>query len=78
MLKLAVSKRIKEFVGGGGFMFAMCSATDSYDIALCAEGTDICAHFFDGDAADTEPDSKLDFQSPLLSKFLFRKKSNDL
>ena len=40
-LKLAVVKRIKEYVGGGGFMFAMCSATDTYDIALAAEGVDI-------------------------------------
>ncbi len=42
-LKLGVVKKVKEYVGGGGFMFAMCSATDSYDIALAADGTDICA-----------------------------------
>src|SRR6478736_5912842 len=41
-LKLAVVKKIKEFVTGGGFLFAMCSATDSFDIALAAEGLDIC------------------------------------
>jgi hypothetical protein len=41
-LKLAVAKKIREFVIGGGYLFAMCSATDSYDIALAAEGTDIC------------------------------------
>lgn len=45
-LKLAVAKKISEFVTGGGFMFAMCSATDTYDIALAAEGTDICAAVF--------------------------------
>ena len=60
-LKLAVTKKIKEYVVGGGFMFAMCSATDTYDIALAAEGTDICAAIYDGDAADPNPDSKLDY-----------------
>ncbi len=60
-LKLAVVKRIKEYVAGGGFMFAMCSATDSYDIALAAEGLDICAEYYDGDAADPTAQSKLDF-----------------
>jgi hypothetical protein len=59
--KLAVAKKIKEFVSGGGFMFAMCSATDSYDIALAAEETDICAAVFDGDAADANAQAKLDF-----------------
>ena len=42
-------------------MFAMCSATDSYDIALAAEGLDICAEYYDGDAADPTAQSKLDF-----------------
>jgi hypothetical protein len=59
--KLAVVKRIKEYVIGGGFMFAMCSATDSYDIALAAEGVDICAQIYDGDAADPNAQEKLDF-----------------
>ncbi|MBL0262080.1 MAG: asparagine synthetase B [Saprospiraceae bacterium] len=67
-LKLAVAKSIKLYVGGGGFMFAMCSATDSYDIALSAEGLDICAQYFDGDAADLSAGSKLDF----LKTFAFR------
>ena len=48
-LKLAVVKKIRDFVLGGGFMFAMCSATDSFDIALAADGTDICETMFDGD-----------------------------
>lgn len=48
-LKLAVVKKIREFVAGGGYMFAMCSATDSYDIALSADGLDICDVMFDGD-----------------------------
>ena len=60
-LKLAVVKNIREFVGGGGFMFAMCSATDSYDIALAAEGLDICAEVFDGDPQDPDAQSKLDY-----------------
>lgn len=64
-LKLAVAKRIKEFVAGGGFMFAMCSATDSYDIALSAEGIDICERMFDGDPADPRAQEKIDFEKTL-------------
>lgn len=59
--KLAVAKKIKEFVSTGGFMFAMCSATDTYDIALAAEGVDICAAVYDGDPADPNAQDKLDF-----------------
>jgi hypothetical protein len=64
-LKLAVAKRIKEFVAGGGFMFAMCSATDSYDIALAAEGVDICERMFDGDPADPQAQEKIDYEKTL-------------
>lgn len=64
-LKLAVVKRIKEFVAGGGFLFAMCSATDSFDIALAAEGVDICAPMYDGDGADPAAQQKLDFSRTL-------------
>ncbi len=60
-LKLAVAKKIRDFVAGGGYMFAMCSAPDSYDIALAAEGVDICAEPFDGDPADPNAQQKLDF-----------------
>jgi hypothetical protein len=60
-LKLSVAKKIAEYVAGGGFMFAMCSATDTYDIALAADGLDICAEVFDGDPADATAQSKLDF-----------------
>ena len=60
-LKLAVAKKIRDFVAGGGFMFAMCSACDSYDIALAAEGIDICQTPFDGDPSDPQMQSKLDF-----------------
>ena len=59
--KLAVAKRIKEFVISGGFMFAMCSATDSFDIALSAEGVDICEPMFDGDPSTPNYQSKIDF-----------------
>jgi hypothetical protein len=62
-LKLAVAKRIKEFVAGGGFMFAMCSATDSYDIALAAEGIDICERMYDGDPADPGAQQKLNYEN---------------
>ncbi len=64
-LKLFVAKTIKDFVIRGGFMFAMCSATDSFDIALAAEGTDICAPMFDGDGIDPDYASKLDFDKTL-------------
>lgn len=64
-LKLAVAKKIKEFIAGGGFMFAMCSATDSYDIALAAEGIDICERMYDGDPADPRAQEKLDFDKTL-------------
>lgn len=60
-LKLAVALKIKEFVSGGGYLFAMCSAADSYDIALSAEGVDICDYMYDGDPADPSAQSKLDF-----------------
>ena len=61
-LKLAIAKKIRDFVAGGGFMFAMCSATDTYDIALAADGTDICDVPFDGDGPDPAAQSKLDYK----------------
>jgi hypothetical protein len=76
--KLAVSKKIKEFVVGGGFLFAMCSATDSYDIALAAEGVDICEYMFDGDPADPAAQSKLDFdQTFAFTDFLLSMNPNE-
>lgn len=60
-LKLAVAQKIRDFTAGGGFLFAMCSAPDSYDIALAAEGVDICESMFDGDPADPAMNSKLDY-----------------
>ena len=67
-LKLAVVKTIKEYVGGGGFAFAMCSATDTYDIALAAEGIDICEQMYDGDGKDPNAQSKLDYSKTFAFK----------
>jgi hypothetical protein len=60
-LKLAVAKKIRDFVAGGGYMFAMCSAPDSYDVALAADGVDICDVMFDGDPMDPEAQKKLNY-----------------
>ena len=60
-LKLAVAKKIRDFVAGGGFLFAMCSAPDSYDVALAAAGVDICAEMFDGDPMQPNAQELLDY-----------------
>ncbi len=62
-LKRSVAMNIKNFVIGGGFLFTMCSGTDSFDIALAAQGTDICEQMFDGDASDPKCQEKLDYSS---------------
>lgn len=79
--KLAVALKIRDYVIGGGFMFAMCSAADSFDIALAAEGVDICEPMFDGDASDPGYQNKIDYsktfaftnfileQNPLVYEF---------
>lgn len=59
--KRAVALKIRNYVIGGGFMFAMCSATDSFDIALAANGLDICEPMFDGDPSEANYQSKLDY-----------------
>ncbi len=59
--KKAIARAIKEYIGQGGFMFAMCSATDSYDIALAAGEVDMCDVMFDGDPPDRDAQKKLDF-----------------
>ena len=66
--KLAVAKKIRDFVIGGGFMFAMCSATDSFDIALSAEGVDICEPMFDSDASEANYQSKIDYSRTFAFK----------
>lgn len=59
--KLAVAKKIRDFTVGGGYLFSMCSAPDSYDVALAAEGIDICDYMFDGDPPDPNAQQKLDY-----------------
>ncbi len=66
--KLAVAKKIRDFVIGGGFMFAMCSATDSFDIALSAEGVDICEPMFDGDNSDPNYQAQVDYSKTFAFK----------
>jgi len=66
--KLAVATKIRNFVIGGGFMFAMCSATDSFDIALSAEGVDICEPMFDGDESDANYQTKIDYNKTFAFK----------
>lgn len=60
-MKLAVAKKIRDFTSGGGFLFSMCSAPDSYDIALAADGLDICESMFDGDGTTPNYNQKLDY-----------------
>ena len=62
-LKLAVAKGIREYVLNGGFVFAMCAATDTYDIALAAASTDICQAVFDGDGIDPGYEEKLNYDN---------------
>jgi len=61
--KLAVVKKIREFVSGGGYLFAMCSACDSYDVAMAADGIDICESMFDGDPMDPDAQNKLNYSN---------------
>jgi hypothetical protein len=67
-LKLAVSNKIRDFTMGGGFLFAMCSASDSYDIALSAEGVDICERMFDGDPIASNAQVKLNYDKAFAFK----------
>ncbi len=60
-MKKAVALKLREFVSGGGFMFAMCTATDSYDITLATINVDICESMFDGDPADPDANNKIDY-----------------
>ena len=66
--KLAVALKIREFTAGGGFLFAMCSATDTYDIALAAKDVDICEYMFDGDGADPQAQEKLNYDNTFAFK----------
>ena len=64
-LKLKVATNIKQYIAGGGFLFSMCSGTDSYDISLAAQNTDICERMYDGDPASSDAQAKLEFQNTL-------------
>jgi hypothetical protein len=63
--KLAVVRRMREYIAKGGFLFAMCGATDSFDLAVAAQNTDICEVMYDGDAADPNANARLDYASTL-------------
>jgi hypothetical protein len=62
-LKKAVAIEIQRYVGAGGFLFAMCSATDTFDITLAALQTDICAEVFDGDPLAPQAQQQLNFEN---------------
>lgn len=64
-MKLYVALTIKSYVAEGGFLFAMCSGADSFDIALAAQNVDICAQMYDGDPIDPDANQKLDFTQTL-------------
>lgn len=75
--KLEVALKIREFTAGGGFLFAMCSATDTYDIALAAQDVDICEYMFDGDGIDPLSQDKLNFDNTFAFKdFILEKNPN--
>ncbi len=67
-LKLAVANNLRNFVIGGGFLFTMCSGTDSFDIGLSAHDTDICERMFDGDPRDPNCQNKLDYDMTFAFK----------
>ena len=75
--KLAVATKIRDYVVGGGFMFAMCSATDSFDIALSAAGVDICEPMFDGDGSDPGYQNKINYERTFAFKdFILERNPN--
>ncbi|WP_299578215.1 hypothetical protein [uncultured Sunxiuqinia sp.] len=64
-MKQAVTNEIQAYIARGGFLFAMCAATDTYDIARAADGVDICESMFDGDPADPHLNDKLNYNRTL-------------
>lgn len=75
--KRDVALKIKDYVTAGGFMFAMCSATDSFDIALAAQNVDICEAMFDGDPSTPSYQNKLDFSEAFAFKnFILERNPN--
>ena len=63
--KKALAQIIKNYIGGGGFLFAMCSATDSFDIALATQNTDAAHEAFDGSPIDVDLEKKIDYNNTL-------------
>jgi hypothetical protein len=61
LLKKAVANAIHDYVEGGGFLFAMCSATETLELALAADGVDIAAAYSDGTPADPDASAKMDW-----------------
>ena len=64
-MKLSVALAIKSYISDGGFVFSMCSACDTYEIALAAAETDICHEIYDGDPFERQANSMLDFSQCL-------------
>jgi hypothetical protein len=64
-MKLDVARKIKGFCSGGGYLFAMCSGAETFEIALAANGVDISESSFDGDEPDPDAQAKLDFTQTL-------------
>jgi hypothetical protein len=62
-LKLKISSSIKNYVLGGGYLFAMCTATDTFDISLALNGVDASDTFFDGDPIDTQFSEKMNYEN---------------
>jgi hypothetical protein len=70
-MKKAVVSIIKDYIGNGGFLFAMCSGTDTFDIALASMDVDIAPIPFDGDPMDPDAQERLDFNNTLaFSEFV--------
>jgi hypothetical protein len=67
-MKLSVAKNIRNFCSGGGFMFAMCSGPETFDIASSADGLDICESMFDGDGTDLKANQQLDYSKTFAFK----------
>lgn len=64
--KKAVARAIKDYVSRGGFLFAMCSAPETMEIALAAENDDIVPKEFDGDPPDPDCQKKLDYSKTFV------------
>lgn len=61
-LKKGVAERIRAFVDQGGFLFAMCGATETLELAIAGFGVDIAGPFADGTPVDENADARLDWR----------------